>query len=474
MNKTCLYTLLALFFLGTGFAQDIPPGPINYVPVHDYAKILKTEDFKALTQKLIKYEDSTSTQIVIVIMDTLKASSIELYSNELFEKWGIGQKGTDNGVLIFVPLKNRKIRIEVGYGLEAKLTDSYCNNLIQNQMVPLFRTGNFYEAFDRVTNLIITKLGEEFKSEINRVQIEVKNLSTADYGNVGPKLPRILSICFALVLQIIIFFGIAKRPLFIRLNHHLVYLGLGLFSYLSLTDVDAWTTREYFPLEVLKFVFTFFVIPLIFFGVIVNLDHKKHKIHILLFINSFIAVLGFLLYKQWFFDYSARMASFYTSAFVSFVFFILFWPLEDFKKNLIKAVVLSYILLILGFITELMEYEVLLIFFSGLSVFVWAFFNGNIIRGEKKSILGLFLSNFFRGGTGGITYSSEKRDSVYSNYSIKKHSESSVSSNSNVKKYSESGGYSNSNVKKYSNYSDSSSNRMGGGSSGGGGASGSW
>lgn len=175
MNRHLYFLRLFLsLFLGIKAlsAQDIPTSPDKYVPLHDYAKVLKQDDFKALTQKLILYEDSTSTQIIIVVMDTLSYPDIVAYGHKMFQEWKIGQKGVDNGLLLLVALKNRKIRLEVGYGLEAKLPDTYCDDLIKNKMGPRFREGKYYEALDTVVSLVIKKLGEEFKALEHRVTID--------------------------------------------------------------------------------------------------------------------------------------------------------------------------------------------------------------------------------------------------------------------------------------------------------------
>jgi uncharacterized protein len=98
---------------------------------------LKIEDF------LRSFEGSDSTQLVVLTIDSLEGEALEEYSLRVAESWGIGQKGKDNGALLLVAKQDRKIRIEVGYGLEGKLTDLLSGRIIDNEIKPLFQTGDF-------------------------------------------------------------------------------------------------------------------------------------------------------------------------------------------------------------------------------------------------------------------------------------------------------------------------------------------
>jgi uncharacterized protein len=121
-------------------AEDVPflGGRVN-----DYAGILSSNTISALNGKLKAYEDSTSNQVVILTINTLNGARLEEYSINVAQTWKLGHKGKDNGVLFLVVKDDRKIRIEVGYGLEGTLTDALCSVIIQRQVLPKFKRGDF-------------------------------------------------------------------------------------------------------------------------------------------------------------------------------------------------------------------------------------------------------------------------------------------------------------------------------------------
>lgn len=110
--------------------------------VVDRAHILAPDDVRTLTALLAEHERRTSNQLVIVTLSGLQGTSIEDYGYQLGRHWGIGVKGRDNGVLLIVAPAERKVRIEVGYGLEGRLTDAESNRIIQTAILPRFRSGN--------------------------------------------------------------------------------------------------------------------------------------------------------------------------------------------------------------------------------------------------------------------------------------------------------------------------------------------
>lgn len=127
--------------------------------------MLSASEQQSLEQKLVSYYDSTSTQIVVVTLATLDGYPIEDYSIKLAREWGIGQKGKDNGLLILVARDDRKMRIEVGYGLEATVPDVMAKRIISNIMAPEFKQGNYYAGLDNATTAIIQLSQGEFKME---------------------------------------------------------------------------------------------------------------------------------------------------------------------------------------------------------------------------------------------------------------------------------------------------------------------
>ncbi len=129
--------------------------------VTDLAGLLSPEEISALDSKLRDLEASDSTQVAVLVIPSLEGEVLEDFSERVATAWRLGQKGRDNGALLLIALKERAIRIEVGYGLEGKLTDARSRQIIQNEIIPYFRQGNFYAGMDAgVTAIIQTVRGE--------------------------------------------------------------------------------------------------------------------------------------------------------------------------------------------------------------------------------------------------------------------------------------------------------------------------
>jgi uncharacterized protein len=111
--------------------------------VNDYAGLLSSGTVRQLDASLAQLESTDSTQIVVLTIPSLEGDSLEDFSMRVVEQWRIGQKGKDNGALLLVSKDDRKIRIEVGYGLEGKLTDLVSGRIIRNIIVPRFKMGNY-------------------------------------------------------------------------------------------------------------------------------------------------------------------------------------------------------------------------------------------------------------------------------------------------------------------------------------------
>jgi len=135
------------------------------VRVHDDAHVLKQETIDQLEKQLTQYEDSTSNQIAILIVTSLEGESIEEYSIRVAEKWELGQKEKDNGVLLLIAVDDHLMRIEVGTGLEGVLTDALSSRIIRNEMAPAFRRGDFDGGVTAAVNGIISAIGGEYTAE---------------------------------------------------------------------------------------------------------------------------------------------------------------------------------------------------------------------------------------------------------------------------------------------------------------------
>jgi uncharacterized protein len=135
-----LAVLTILVFATSVAALDVPPlkGQVN-----DYAGLMPDDRAAALERTLAQFESDTGHQIAVLTVPTLDGEDIEGFSIRVAEKWNIGKKGLDNGAILTVVPQDRKLRIEVGYGLEGVLPDAIANRIIQEQIVPRFRNGDF-------------------------------------------------------------------------------------------------------------------------------------------------------------------------------------------------------------------------------------------------------------------------------------------------------------------------------------------
>jgi len=139
--KIIINLLLAAFlFAVPASALDVPPLRAH---VNDYAHMLSAGAAQELEQRLAAFERSDSTQIVVLTIPTLAGENLEEYSIKVAEAWRIGQKGIDNGAILLLARQEHKVRIEVGRGLEGKLTDLVSGRIIRGEIAPRFRTGDF-------------------------------------------------------------------------------------------------------------------------------------------------------------------------------------------------------------------------------------------------------------------------------------------------------------------------------------------
>lgn len=144
-------------------ALEEPAPPSSYV--NDYAGLLDASTKQGLENKLKEFENQTSNQIVIAIFPGLEGENLEDFSIRLAQKWKVGQKGKDNGVILLVFKKDRKLRIEVGYGLEGVLTDALSKSIIQNEIVPSFKQGDYSAGIQRGVAAIQKAIQGEYKAE---------------------------------------------------------------------------------------------------------------------------------------------------------------------------------------------------------------------------------------------------------------------------------------------------------------------
>ena len=165
MNKFLISLIFATLLSGVlAFGTDIPylSGRVN-----DDAMILSDSTRKSLTEILKEHELRTTNQIVILTITTLEGENIEDYSNKVFNEWKLGQKGKDNGILIVIVRDERKMRIEVGYGLEGDLPDLAAGRIIRNVMAPRFRDGDYDGGVSDGLNAVISTLEGKEVAELS-------------------------------------------------------------------------------------------------------------------------------------------------------------------------------------------------------------------------------------------------------------------------------------------------------------------
>lgn len=166
--KRLLLIIILIAGSVTAWSQNIPARPNPPKLVNDLANVLSPEQKEILEERLVAFDDSTSNQIAIVTIPTLGEYDIESYANKLFRSWGIGTAKHDNGILILVAVNDHKMRIEVGRGLEGAIPDVTAKDIIENDLAPNFREGNFYRGFDEAITSLEKAAAGEYHERRNR------------------------------------------------------------------------------------------------------------------------------------------------------------------------------------------------------------------------------------------------------------------------------------------------------------------
>jgi uncharacterized protein len=164
MRKLLSFVLSFLVLALTARAIDFPPKQNPPKLVNDFTNTLTPLEVQSLEQKLVAFNDSTSTQIAVIIIRSTDGYPISDYSFELAQNWGIGQKGSNNGLLFFVALNDRKMYIATGYGLEGALPDALAKRIIEYDVKPFFKEGKYFAGIDNGTNQIISAVKGEYKA----------------------------------------------------------------------------------------------------------------------------------------------------------------------------------------------------------------------------------------------------------------------------------------------------------------------
>jgi len=189
LRHAFVFAWLTLLLLASGAQAEIQ-FPALSGRVVDNAGLLDAGFAQNLSTRLQAHEDATGNQVVVVTLKDLQGYPIEDFGYQLGRHWGIGQKGKNNGVLLVIAPNERKIRIEVGYGLEGELTDAISSNIISTRIGPAFKRGQFDEGIEAGASAIIDALGGKY---------EMRKPGKSQHQKIHPGL------FFLLVLGVIIF-----------------------------------------------------------------------------------------------------------------------------------------------------------------------------------------------------------------------------------------------------------------------------
>ncbi len=162
-SKICYATLVLCSITFFALAHDFPAVPNKLV--NDYTNTLSSSELQQLEQKLLAFEDSTTSQIAVVIMNSTGDYDIADYGDRLAQKWGIGNKKYNNGILLLVALGDRAMTIRTGYGMEGAIPDIIAYRIIENELKPAFRQGDYYSGINRGVDALISYSKGEYKAD---------------------------------------------------------------------------------------------------------------------------------------------------------------------------------------------------------------------------------------------------------------------------------------------------------------------
>jgi len=217
--KRKVIILISLVLISTvwSIAQEklpVPSKPESWV--NDYAGVFSNAEKNALESKLNEFEYRTSTQIFVVTLNDDGGYPASMLGPMIGEEWGVGQKGKDNGLLVIMDMQKRDVFISTGYGLEEYIPDATASRIVQNEVIPNFKKGDYYEGIDKATDVMISLLDGKFTADQYRKQ------TSSGGGSIG-------GIIFMIILFSIIFGGRRRSTGMGRSNLPL-WLALGMLS----------------------------------------------------------------------------------------------------------------------------------------------------------------------------------------------------------------------------------------------------
>ena len=223
MRRTIFFFFLLFSF--SVFASDDFPERSNRL-VTDYVGTLSPSEQEQLERKLVDSDRATSTQIAVVIMKSIGGYEANDYAVQLANKWKIGQAGKNNGILILLAMETRDVSIQIGYGLEGAAPDVLAKRIIENEMIPHFKQGNFYAGLDRGTDALMSLAKAEFKVE--------------EYMDRQEKFPWFIFLIIFFIIIISIGSKVSRTRNYARINHIPFWTAWFLLSQLARKQRGSW------------------------------------------------------------------------------------------------------------------------------------------------------------------------------------------------------------------------------------------
>ena len=212
MKKLIIALLLSIFCITGILYAGKYPKPVGWV--NDFAGVIEPLYNEKISAVINELKKKTASEVSVVTLKTLNGDSIEKVSTELFESYGIGQKGKDNGVLIIASIEDKKVRIEVGYGLEGVLPDGVVGGILDSYILPEFKKGEYGKGLMLGTMAVAYKIAKE-----QGVELTGGNIRPAKQQNEKPSLLKVILNIALFILLAVVFIN---NPMLF-----LLFLGMG-------------------------------------------------------------------------------------------------------------------------------------------------------------------------------------------------------------------------------------------------------
>ncbi|MFH0887271.1 MAG: TPM domain-containing protein [bacterium] len=253
MRRAVLLFVAVLFFASAAHAADIKfPAYSGYV--NDYANVLDSAIKAKLEAACTELEKKSTAEMAIAIVQTAEPLIPKEYATELFKKWGVGKKGKDNGVLVLLAMQERRVEIEVGYGLEGILTDGVCGRVLDEYVIPYFKQGKFgeglYNGALALSGKIMEGSGDKMSVDASAPVTDTSTASTSsdDWPDWVYTTITLIGVC--VIFASFIIAALVQKPLMSGLIGALGWSSFGILA-------QDWTVAGI--LAVIGFVISFFV-----------------------------------------------------------------------------------------------------------------------------------------------------------------------------------------------------------------------